>query len=129
VAEPKLVVTTTKGGSKITLIGSSGTPLLTSKVFSEPRGKGATLRALKGLLGEGVAVDDQTLPARETAPSTVTTRRRTTRSTGSARTRRSATSSAKTRTRAVAARATGKTSRVANASGTRRRAIKKSAKA
>lgn len=61
-AEPKLVVTATKGGSKITLVGSSGTPLLTSKVFSEPRGKGATLRALKGLLGEGVAVDDQTLP-------------------------------------------------------------------
>lgn len=101
-AEPKLVVTETKGGSKITLIGSSGTPLLTSKVFSEPRGKGATLRALKGLLGEGVAVDDQTLPGRETAPSTVTTRRRSTRSTSSSRTR---------------------------TSGTRRRAIKKSAKA
>jgi hypothetical protein len=59
----KLVVTESKGGSQITLIGSSGTPLLTSKVFSEPRGKGATLRALKGLLGENVVVDDQTAAA------------------------------------------------------------------
>jgi hypothetical protein len=29
-------------------------------VFTEPRGKGATLRSLKGLLGEDIAVDDQT---------------------------------------------------------------------
>jgi hypothetical protein len=56
----KLIVTSTKGGSRIALVGASGTELLTSKVFSEPRGKGATLRALKGLLGEEIAVDDQT---------------------------------------------------------------------
>lgn len=125
-ADPKLVVTATKGGSKITLIGSSGTPLLTSKVFSEPRGKGATLRALKGLLGEGIAVDDQTLPARQAAPSTVTTRRRAT----STRTRKPATSTAKkTRKRPVPARAAGKTSRAVNASRSRRRVVKRAARA
>jgi hypothetical protein len=62
VAAAKLVVTATRGGSQITLVGASGTPLLSSKVFREPRGKGATLRALKGLLSEHVAVDDQTAP-------------------------------------------------------------------
>jgi hypothetical protein len=126
VADPKLVVTATKGGSKITLIGSSGTPLLSSKVFSEPRGKGATLRALKGLLGEGIAVDDQTLPARQTEPTAVTTRRRAT----STRTRKPATSTAKkTRKRAVAARTASKTSRAVNASRSRRRVVKRAARA
>ena len=62
-AAAKLVVTATRGGSQITLVGASGTPLLSSKVFREPRGKGATLRALKGLLSERVAVDDQTAVA------------------------------------------------------------------
>lgn len=57
----KLIVTTTKGGSRITLVGTSGTELLTSKVFTEPRGKGATLRSLRGLLGDDVIVEDQTL--------------------------------------------------------------------
>ena len=56
----KLIVTPTRGGSRIALIGASGTELLSSKVFTEPRGKGATLRALKGLLGEGISVDDRT---------------------------------------------------------------------
>ena len=59
-AAAKLIVTATRGGSQITLVGASGTPLLSSKVFREPRGKGATLRALKGLLSEHVAVHDQT---------------------------------------------------------------------
>lgn len=59
----KLVVSKARGGSKITLVGTSGTELLSSKVFTEPRGKGATLRSLKGLLGEDIAVDDQTLSA------------------------------------------------------------------
>ncbi len=58
----KLVVTKARGGTKITLVGTSGTELLTSKVFSEPRGKGATLRSLKGLLGDEIAVEDQTAP-------------------------------------------------------------------
>lgn len=60
-ASAKLVVTKARGGSRISLIGTSGTELLTSKVFTEPRGKGATMRALKGLLGEGIVVDDQTV--------------------------------------------------------------------
>lgn len=57
----KLVVTKARGGSRISLIGTSGTELLTSKVFTEPRGKGATLRSLKGLLGEDIVVEDQTI--------------------------------------------------------------------
>ena len=56
----KLIVTPTKGGSRITLVGTSGTELLSSKVFTEPRGKGATLRSLKGLLGEDIVVEDRT---------------------------------------------------------------------
>ncbi len=56
----KLIVTSTRGGSRITLVGTSGTELLSSKVFTEPRGKGATLRSLKGLLGEDIVVDDRT---------------------------------------------------------------------
>ncbi len=58
---PKLVVTADKGGSRIALVGASGKELLTSVVFSEPRAKGATLRSLKGLLGDDVVVEDQTL--------------------------------------------------------------------
>ncbi len=65
----KLIVTTAKGGSRITLVGTSGTELLSSKVFAEPRAKGATLRSLKGLLGDDVVVEDQTLSAgRRSAP-------------------------------------------------------------
>jgi hypothetical protein len=56
----KLVVTSVKGGSHISLLGSSGKELLSSVVFKEPRAKGATLRALKGLLGETV-VEDHTI--------------------------------------------------------------------
>jgi pyruvate/2-oxoglutarate dehydrogenase complex dihydrolipoamide acyltransferase (E2) component len=59
----KLIVTTARGGSRITLVGTSGTELLTSKVFTEPRGKGATLRSLKGLLGEDIVVEDRTTVA------------------------------------------------------------------
>jgi hypothetical protein len=59
----KLVVTNARGGSKITLIGTSGTELLSSKVFTEPRGKGATLRSLKGLLGDDIVVEDRTATA------------------------------------------------------------------
>lgn len=60
-ASAKLVVTKAKGGSKITLIGTSGTELMSSKVFVEPRGKGATIRSLKGLLGEKIVVEDHTV--------------------------------------------------------------------
>ena len=66
-AVAKLVVTKARGGSRITLVGTSGTELLTSKVFTEPRGKGATLRSLKGLLGENIVVEDQTARTAEKA--------------------------------------------------------------
>lgn len=56
----KLVVKNHRGGSRISLVGTSGTELMTSKVFSEPRAKGATLRSLKGLLGDSVVVEDLT---------------------------------------------------------------------
>jgi hypothetical protein len=76
----KLVVTNTRGGSRITLVGTSGTELLASKVFTEPRAKGATLRSLKGLLGEDVVIEDNTaalsrkVPAAAKTAPTVTTR-------------------------------------------------------
>jgi hypothetical protein len=71
----KLVVTKARGGSKISLIGTSGTELLSSKVFTEPRGKGATLRSLKGLLGEDVVVVDETTSAAPKAMAARATRR------------------------------------------------------
>ena len=85
----KLVVTKSKGGSKITLVGTSGTELLSSKVFTEPRAKGATIRSLKGLLGENIALEDHTAAS---APKRIaaTTKRRSpviTRAAGAARTK------------------------------------------
>lgn len=56
----KLVVTATAKGSRIALIGSSGKHLLTSAEFTEPRAKGATLRALRGILGQDIVVEDET---------------------------------------------------------------------
>lgn len=74
----KIVVTAEKGGSRVALIGTSGKQLLASEVFSEPRAKGATLRALRGLLGENVVVEDNTLasarPAKAAAATNGTTR-------------------------------------------------------
>lgn len=65
----KIVVTNQTGGSRVTLIGSSGKQLLASELFGEPRAKGATVRALKGLLGSQVIVEDNTLSAGTTAGS------------------------------------------------------------
>jgi hypothetical protein len=59
----KLVVTARRGGSQIALVGASGAELLASKVFSEPRAKGATLRSLKALMGDDIVVEDHTLSA------------------------------------------------------------------
>lgn len=59
----KLVVTARKGGSRIALVGASGKELMTSVVFTEPRAKGATLRSLRGLLGEDIVVEDHTVSA------------------------------------------------------------------
>lgn len=58
---PKLVVTANKKGSRIALVGSSGKELLSSATFTEPRAKGATLRALKSILGDDVTVEDNTV--------------------------------------------------------------------
>jgi hypothetical protein len=58
----------------VSLVGASGTELLTSKVFHEPRAKGATVRSLKGLLGDDVVIDDQTATATATAPKVRATR-------------------------------------------------------
>jgi hypothetical protein len=74
-ASAKLVVTKSRGGSKITLVGTSGTELLSSKVFTEPRGKGATIRSLKGLLGEDIAVEDHTVASGPKSIQAATTRR------------------------------------------------------
>jgi hypothetical protein len=57
----KLVVTAREGGSRIALVGASGKELLASVVFTEPRAKGATLRSLKGMLGDDVVIEDHTL--------------------------------------------------------------------
>jgi hypothetical protein len=42
-------------------VGASGKELLASVVFTEPRAKGATLRSLKGMLGDAIIVEDHTL--------------------------------------------------------------------
>jgi len=76
----KLVVTARKGGSRISLVGTSGKELLGSVVFTEPRAKGATLRALKGLLGGDIVVEDHTvapISPRKTAPAATTKATRT----------------------------------------------------
>jgi hypothetical protein len=69
----KLVVTERDGGSRIALVGASGKELLASVVFTEPRAKGATLRSLKGMLGDAITVEDHTLASprgRAAAPET-----------------------------------------------------------
>jgi hypothetical protein len=98
----KLVVTARKGGSQIALVGASGAELLASKVFSEPRAKGATLRSLKALMGDDIVVEDHTL--------STPTRNAPTRnaSTNSASTNSASTNSAATR--GVAARKARKAS-------------------
>lgn len=65
----KILVTSQRGGSRVTLIGPSGKELLSSELFREPRAKGATVRALKSLLGSQVTVEDKTLSARTPAVS------------------------------------------------------------
>jgi hypothetical protein len=63
----KIVVKPYRGGSRVSLVGSSGKELLASSVFKEPRAKGATLRALKGLLGDDVVVEDHTVASAKAA--------------------------------------------------------------
>jgi hypothetical protein len=56
----KLVVSGSSKESRIALVGRTGKELLTSATFTEPRAKGATLRALKKIFGSDVVVDDST---------------------------------------------------------------------
>jgi len=100
----KLVVSKARGGSRITLVGTSGTELLSSKVFTEPRGKGATLRSLKGLLGEGIVVEDLTLASATKAEVKVEAEAPAPRPTARVSTRRKATSSPRKPRRAAAAK-------------------------
>jgi hypothetical protein len=63
----KLVVSGSSEESRIALIGRTGKELLVSTTFSEPRAKGATLRALKKILGDDVAIEDRTTTNRRSA--------------------------------------------------------------
>ena len=68
----KLVVSGSSKESRISLVGQTGKELLASTVFTEPRAKGATLRALKKILGADVIIEDSTTsnrpPAKAVAP-------------------------------------------------------------
>ena len=73
----KLVVSGSSKESRIVLVGRTGKELLASATFTEPRAKGATLRALKKILGHDVVVEDatttngraaRTVPHDETVP-------------------------------------------------------------
>ena len=56
----KLVVSGSSKESRITLVSRTGKELLSSATFSEPRAKGAALRALKKILGADVIIEDST---------------------------------------------------------------------
>ena len=56
----KLVVSGSSKESRIALVGQTGKELLASTTFTEPRAKGATLRALKKILGADVVIEDST---------------------------------------------------------------------
>jgi hypothetical protein len=60
----KLVVSGSSKESRIALVGQTGKELLASATFTEPRAKGATLRALKKVLGPDVYIEDSTIRSR-----------------------------------------------------------------
>jgi hypothetical protein len=60
----KLVVRGSSKESRIVLVGAAGKELLASATFTEPRAKGATLRALKKVLGADVTIEDSTTTSR-----------------------------------------------------------------
>ena len=68
----KLVVSGSSKQSRIALVGKTGKELLASPTFTEPRAKGATIRALKKILGADVTIEDSTTanrqPAKKVAP-------------------------------------------------------------
>jgi len=117
----KLVVTARKGGSQIALVGASGAELLASKVFSEPRAKGATLRSLKALMGDDIVVEDHTLstPGRSAATRNASNN---SASTNSASTKSASTNSASTNSASTNSAST-------NSAATRRVATRKARKA
>jgi hypothetical protein len=61
----KLVVSGSSKESRIALVGQTGKELLASATFTEPRAKGATMRALKKILGADVIVEDSTTATRK----------------------------------------------------------------
>jgi hypothetical protein len=63
----KLVVSGSSKESRIALVGQTGKELLASAIFTEPRAKGATLRALKKILGADVIIEDSTTSNRAPA--------------------------------------------------------------
>ena len=75
----KLVVSGSSKESRIALVGQTGKELLASTTFTEPRAKGATLRALKKILGTDVLIEDSTKankpPARAVAAIATVTER------------------------------------------------------
>jgi hypothetical protein len=63
----KLVVSGSSKESRIALVGQTGKELLASATFTEPRARGATLRALKKILGPDVYIQDSTTTNRQPA--------------------------------------------------------------
>jgi hypothetical protein len=63
----KLVVSGSSKESRIALVGQTGKELLGSATFTEPRAKGATMRALKKILGADVIIEDSTTTTRKAA--------------------------------------------------------------
>ena len=124
----KIVVTAQKGGSRVALVGTSGKTLLASEVFREPRAKGATVRALKGLLGDGVVVEDHTMTVARAARAAHTNGAAKTASdsgpakAAAARSRRVRSASVKPRAKRTPAKATARTTKARTTAGSRRRA-------
>jgi hypothetical protein len=117
----KIVVTAQKGGSRVALVGTSGKELLASEVFREPRAKGATVRALKGLLGESVVVEDHTVTVARPGRAAHTNGAAKTASdsgpakAAAARSRRTRTATVKPRAKRTPAKSAARTSRTTTA--------------
>jgi hypothetical protein len=62
-----LVVSGSSKQSRIALVGQTGKELLVSATFTEPRARGATLRALKKILGADVMIADSMTTTRPAA--------------------------------------------------------------
>ncbi len=121
----KIVVTAQKGGSRVALVGTSGKELLASEVFREPRAKGATVRALKGLLGEGVVVEDHTVTVARTARTNGAARAASDggpAKAAAARPRRVRTAAVKPRAKRTPAKSTARATKARTTTGRRKRA-------